>query len=57
MTTTLTKVQARRQSDDLRCRAERQRRNVKIRRLAVVQPGGSHFELRPVRASLTARDS
>lgn len=55
MTTALAKVQARRQRDDLRCHAEHQRRNVEIRRLAVVQPAGSHFELRPVRTSLAAK--
>ena len=57
MTSAITRVQARGQSDDLCCRAQRQRqrRNVKIRRLAVVQSGGSHFELRPVRAPVAVK--
>jgi hypothetical protein len=54
MTRTLTNVQAQVQNDDLRRHAEHQRRNVEVRRVAVVHPGGSHFKLLPVRASLTA---
>ena len=54
MTRTLTNVQARMQSVDRRRRADGQRGNVEVRRVAVVHPGGSHFTLQPVRASLPA---
>jgi hypothetical protein len=51
-----TTIQARRRSDNRHCHDERQRRNVAIRRVAVVQPGGSHFKLLPVRASHAVTD-
>ena len=54
MTRALTKVQARRQGDDLPRYAKRERRDVEIRRVAVVRPGGEHFKLLPLRASLAA---
>lgn len=49
MTRTLTNVKARVQSDDPGRHAERRDRNVEVRRVAVVHPGGSHFKLLPVR--------
>lgn len=48
MTSTVTKVQARRQGDGRHRHAEHQRRNVEIRRVAVLRPRGSHFKLLPV---------
>lgn len=52
MARTLTNVQAQVQSEDLRRHSEGQRRNVEVRRVAVVHPEGSHFKLLPLRASL-----
>lgn len=54
MARTLTNVQAQVQSEDLRRHSEGQRRNVEVRRVAVVHPEGSHFKLLPLRASLAA---
>jgi hypothetical protein len=44
-------VRAQAQSQDPCRHAERQRRDVEVRRVAVVHPGRSHFKLLPVRAS------
>jgi hypothetical protein len=58
MTTTLKKVDAPVRSGDPPRQPERQRRrDVEVRRVAVVQPGRSHFKLRSVGASLAATRS
>jgi hypothetical protein len=54
MTRTRRNIQAQVQSEDPRRRAKRQRRNVEVRRVAVVHPGGSHFKLLAVRAPVAA---
>ncbi len=54
MTTTLTNIKAQGHTKDLRRDAQRRRRRVEIRRVAVIRPEGAHFNLRPIRASLEA---
>ena len=49
MTTTQINIKAGGQSKDLLREAKRHRRDVEIRRVAVVRPAGSHFNLRPIR--------
>lgn len=56
MTTTLTYIKAQQHTNDLLREAQRRRRHVEVRRVAVIRPAGAHFELQPLRASLeTAR--
>jgi hypothetical protein len=52
MTTTLTNIKAQEHCSDLSRDAQRHRRRVEVRRVAVVRPEGAHFKLRPIRASL-----
>jgi hypothetical protein len=54
MIRTVVNAKAQPQSDDRRRRAKRQRGNGEVRRLAVVQPGSSHFKLLAVGTSLAA---
>jgi hypothetical protein len=55
MTTTLISIEARGQSNDLAREAKRYRRDVEVRRLAVVRPAGSHFNPRPFGADVGRR--
>ena len=57
MTTTLTYIKAQEHTDDLLREAQRHRRHVEVRRVAVIRPDGAHFTLRPLRASLEAAAS
>lgn len=54
MTRTPTQAQAQGHGDGRPRQAERQHRHVEVRRVAVVQPESSHFNLVPVRAGLAA---
>jgi hypothetical protein len=54
MTTTLTYTKAQEHTDGLLREAQRRRRHVEVRRVAVIRPEGAHFKLRPLRASLEA---
>jgi hypothetical protein len=54
MTTTMTYIKAQEQTNDLLREAQRDRRHVEVRRVAVIRPAGSHFKLLPIRASLEA---
>lgn len=54
MTIALTNVQARVQGDDVRRHTQRRRRNVEVRRVAIVHPGGAHFKLIAVPVPLAA---
>jgi hypothetical protein len=54
MTTTLTYIKAQEHTNDLLREAQRRRRHVEVRRVAVIRPEGDHFKLRPIRASLEA---
>jgi hypothetical protein len=54
MTTTLTYINAQEHTNDLLREAQRRRRHVEVRRVAVIRPEGAHFKLRPIRASLEA---
>ena len=54
MTTTLTNIKVQGESNQLFRDAQRRRRHVKVRRVAVVRPAGSHFKLLPTRPSLEA---
>jgi hypothetical protein len=54
MIRTVVNAKAQPQSDDRRRQAKRQRGNGEVRRLAVVQPGISHFKLLAVGTSLAA---
>jgi hypothetical protein len=54
MTTTLTNTKAQAHANDLTREAQRRRRRVEVRRVAVIRPEGAHFKLRPIRASLQA---
>jgi hypothetical protein len=56
MTTPLTYIKAQEHTNDLLREAQRRRRHVEVRRVAVLRPAGAHFKLHPIRASLeTAR--
>jgi len=57
MTTTLTYIKAQEHTNDLLREAQRRRRHVEVRRVAVIRPDGAHFKLRPIRASLEAAAS
>jgi hypothetical protein len=54
MTTTLTHIKAQEHTNDQLRQAQRHRRHVEVRRVAVIRPEGAHFKLRPLRASLEA---
>ena len=54
MTTTLTHTKAQEHTNDVRRDAERHRRPVQVRRVAVIRPEQAHFKLRPIRGSLEA---
>jgi hypothetical protein len=54
MTRTVANAKAQVQRADLRRQAKRQRGKGEVRRVAVVQPRGSHFRLLPVGTSLAA---
>jgi hypothetical protein len=54
MTTTLTYIKAQEHTNDRLREAQRRRRHVEVRRVAVIRLEGSHFKLRPIRASLEA---
>ena len=54
MTTTMTYIKAQEQTNDLLREAQRHRRHVEVRRVAVIRLAGSHFKLLPIRASLEA---
>jgi hypothetical protein len=51
LTTTLNDSKARDHPDDLLREAQRHRRHVKVRRVAVIHPAGSHFKLLPIQAT------
>jgi hypothetical protein len=51
VTTTLNYIKARDHPDHLLCEAQRHRRQLKVRRVAVIRPAGSHFKLLPIRAT------
>ena len=55
MTTTLTHTKTHEHTNDVRRDAERRRRRVQVRRVAVIRPEQAHFKLRPIRGSLEAR--
>ncbi len=52
MTTTLSNIKAQEHINDLPRDAQRRRRRVKFRRIAVISPEGAHFKMRPIRGSL-----
>jgi hypothetical protein len=52
MTTTLTNIKAQEHTNDQLCEAQRRRRHVEVRHIAVIRPEGAHFKLRPIRLSL-----
>ncbi len=52
MTTTLTNIKAQEHTNDVPLDAQRRRRRVEVRRIAVIRPEGAHFKLRPIRPSL-----
>ena len=54
MTTTLTNIKAQEQTNDILRDAQRRRRRVEVRRVAVIRPEGAHFKLRPLSGSLEA---
>lgn len=54
MTKTLTYIKAQEHTNDLLREAQRRRRDVEVRRVAVIRPEGAHFKLQPIRASLEA---
>ena len=54
MTNTITQTQPRAELRDHRRSTKRRRRDVEVRRVAVVHPGGAHFKLLPVLASLAS---
>jgi hypothetical protein len=54
MTTTQTYIKAQQHTNDLLREAQRRRRHLEVRRVAVIRPEGAHFKLRPIRASLQA---
>ena len=56
MTITLTNIKAQEHTNDLPRDAQRRRRRVEVRRVAVIRPEGAHFKLRPIRASLEAAE-
>ena len=56
MTTTLTYIKAQEHTNDLPRDAQRRRRRVEVRRVAVIRPERAHFKLRPIRASLEAAE-
>jgi hypothetical protein len=52
---TMTNTKTQEGTNDLPTRdAERRRRRVQVRRVAVVRPERAHFKLRPIRGSLRA---
>jgi hypothetical protein len=55
MTTTLTNTKTEEHTHDLARDAERRRRRVQVRRVAVIRPEQAHFKLRPIRGSLEAK--
>jgi hypothetical protein len=55
MTTTLTYIKAREQTNDLQREAHRHRRYGEVRHVAVIRSAGSHFKLLPTRAALRRR--
>jgi hypothetical protein len=57
MTTTLTDLKAEEHTNDRLREAQHRRRHVEVRRVAVIRPAGTHFKLRPIRASLDAAAS
>ena len=54
MTTTMTHTKTQEHTHDLARDAERRRRRVQVRRVAVIRPEQAHFKLRPIRGSLEA---
>jgi hypothetical protein len=56
MTTTLTNIKAQEHTNELPRDAQRRRRRVKIRRIAVIHPESAHFKLRPIRGAREAAE-
>jgi hypothetical protein len=56
MTTTLTHIKAPEHTNDRLREAQRRRRHVEVRRVAVIRPEGAHFKLRSIRTSLEAAE-
>jgi hypothetical protein len=54
MTTTLSARKTQEHSNDRLREARHHRRQVEVRRIAVIRPAGAHFKLRPIRASFQA---
>jgi hypothetical protein len=51
LTTTLNDIKAREHPDYPLREAQRQRRPVKVRRVAMIRPAGTHFRLLPILAT------
>jgi hypothetical protein len=56
MTTTVTYNKAQEHTNDRLRGAQRHRRHVEVRRVAVISPEGAHFKVRPIRASPEAAE-
>jgi hypothetical protein len=56
MTTTVTYNKAQEHTNDRLREAQRHRRHVEVRRVAVIHPEGAHFKVRPIRASPEAAE-